>query len=529
MNETSDENFSNYEDCYFSCKGAIFTISLETDHLKLNYIRPAYRSLKFNKTLVANQIIKYEQIITASGNQIKSTISSNDKFLIEGKFLLYIQFYLKKGSMKRKWRRKSLKLSTKHQHIVDKVALLINKKRDQYLIEKNFTPRPKSLLVFVNPYGGRRKAKEIFQTIVEPVFKLAGISLTVVYTQYQNHARNYVEEKDISNFCGIIAVGGDGIAHEIVNGLLCKTQQISSISMDVTAEKLVSGFNYIKPSFRLGIIPAGSTNALVYSMQGNDDAETSALHIAVGDSHPLDICSIHNHQGKLLKFSFAMTSYGFYGNVLKESEQMRKLGPARYDVAGFKSFIQLHSHPACISYLPATNVVNENISKDTTTCRHPCRVCDVSQSEFAAQKDTYSTNDWKTVESKFTVVSSAVISCACRKSPLGLSPSAHLADGNTDLILVKKCSKVDFFRYLYAHVGHADRFDFPFVDVRRVRAFKYQQQSDGRNKVGHSDQNNHSAEFKSCWNTDGEFIEDPNIVLWVHQGLVNMFARGIEK
>jgi len=207
MNETSDENFSNYEDCYFSCKGAIFTISLETDHLKLNYIRPAYRSLKFNKTLVANQIIKYEQIITASGNQIKSTISSNDKFLIEGKFLLYIQFYLKKGSMKRKWRRKSLKLSTKHQHIVDKVALLINKKRDQYLIEKNFTPRPKSLLVFVNPYGGRRKAKEIFQTIVEPVFKLAGISLTVVYTQYQNHARNYVEEKDISNFCGIIAVG----------------------------------------------------------------------------------------------------------------------------------------------------------------------------------------------------------------------------------------------------------------------------------------------------------------------------------
>ena len=62
--------------------------------------------------------------------------------------------------------------------------------------------------------------------------------------------------------------GGDGIAHEIVNGLLCKTQKISDKSIDVSADKLVSGFNYVKPDFRLGIIPAGSTNALVYSMQG---------------------------------------------------------------------------------------------------------------------------------------------------------------------------------------------------------------------------------------------------------------------
>jgi len=515
MNEVSDENLPNYEDCYFACKGAIFTISLETDHLKLNYIRPAYKSFMFNKTLDSNHIIKYEQIIAACGNHTESNNTSDGKYPTEDKCLLSIQFYLKKGSLERKWRRKCFRLSTNYPHIVDKLALLIVNKRDQYLLENNFTPRPKKLLVFVNPYGGRRRAKEIFQTVVEPIFTLAGISLTVVYTQYQNHARNYVEEKDISKFCGVIAVGGDGIAHEIVNGLLCKTQKINEKSIDVSSDKLVSGFNYVKPDLRLGIIPAGSTNALVYSMQGNEDAETSALHIAVGDSHPLDICSIHNHQGKLLKFSFAMTSYGFYGNVLKESEQMRKLGPARYDVAGLKSFLQLHSHAACISYLPATNIINENISEDKTVCRYPCQMCN-SKSE--KDMETYSLSDWKKVESKFTVVSSAVISCACRKSPLGLSPSAHLADGNTDLILVEKCSKVDFFRYLYAHVGHADRFDFPFVNVRRVKAFKYEEKFQGKGDRRH----------ESCWNTDGEFIEDPNVVLWVHRGLVSMFARGVE-
>ena len=72
---------------------------------------------------------------------------------------------------------------------------------------------------------------------------------------------------------------------------------------------------------------------------------------------------------------------------------------------------------------------------------------------------------------------------------------------------------------MYAHVGHANRFDFPFVNVRRVKAFKYEEKFQGK-----GDRRRH----ESCWNTDGEFIEDPNVVLWVHRGLVSMFARGVE-
>ena len=70
-----------------------------------------------------------------------------------------------------------------------------------------------------------------------------------------------------------------------------------------------------------------------------------------------------------------MTSYGFYGNVLRESEHMRRLGPVRYDVAGFKSFVQLHSHAAEISYLPARNYNSDEVAGDHTRCRYPCSVC----------------------------------------------------------------------------------------------------------------------------------------------------------
>ena len=32
--------------------------------------------------------------------------------------------------------------------------------------------------------------------------------------------------------------------------------------------------------------------------------------------------------------------YGFYGDVMKESEDLRWMGPARYDMAGLKVFMQ---------------------------------------------------------------------------------------------------------------------------------------------------------------------------------------------
>ena len=35
--------------------------------------------------------------------------------------------------------------------------------------------RPKSLLVFINPFGGKKKARKVYKDKVSPLFKLAGI------------------------------------------------------------------------------------------------------------------------------------------------------------------------------------------------------------------------------------------------------------------------------------------------------------------------------------------------------------------
>lgn len=40
--------------------------------------------------------------------------------------------------------------------------------------------RPKQLLVYINPYGGRRQGKRIYEQKVAPLFSLASISTDVV-------------------------------------------------------------------------------------------------------------------------------------------------------------------------------------------------------------------------------------------------------------------------------------------------------------------------------------------------------------
>lgn len=49
--------------------------------------------------------------------------------------------------------------------------------------------RPRRLLVFVNPFGGSRRAAQIWQNVVKPVFDKAGIKSSAVETQHGGHAR----------------------------------------------------------------------------------------------------------------------------------------------------------------------------------------------------------------------------------------------------------------------------------------------------------------------------------------------------
>ncbi|KAG2460266.1 CERK1 kinase, partial [Polypterus senegalus] len=255
---------------------------------------------------------------------------------------------------------------------------------------------------------------------------------------------------------------------------------IARINQDNTTE------NLIQCNFRIGIVPAGSTDCVCYATMGINDPVTSALHVIVGDSQPMDVCSVH-HYNTFLKYSVSLLGYGFYGDILTDSEKYRWMGPARYDFSDFEG-------------------------------------------------------EWKYAKGKFLAINAACMSCACPRSPKGLSPAAHLADGTTDLIIVRKCSRLNFLRHLLRHTNKDDQFNLSFVEVHRVKKFKFTPKhlenessdiKDAGKKIFDRICQDHSAccstPVNSNWNCDGEILDHAEIEVRVHCQLIKLFARGIEE
>ena len=65
--------------------------------------------------------------------------------------------------------------------------------------------------------------------------------------------------------------------------------------------------------------------------------------------------------------------------------------------------------------------------------------------------------EWVSVEGRFRAVSLTCMSSSCPRSPLGLSPSAHLADGTGDLIIVRDTHPLGFLTFLHRHTSTQDQ------------------------------------------------------------------------
>jgi len=64
-------------------------------------------------------------------------------------------------------------------------------------------------------------------------------------------------------------------------------------------------------------------------------------------------------------------------------------------------------------------------------------------------------DQWKVVRGNFFMICGANITCACARSPNGISRYSHLGDGCLDLILVKKTSLLNNVRFLLNTAGRS--------------------------------------------------------------------------
>nr|XP_012634341.1 sphingosine kinase 1 isoform X3 [Microcebus murinus] len=172
-------------------------------------------------------------------------------------------------------------------------------------------PRPCRVLVLLNPHSGKGKALQLFQSRVQPLLVEAEISFMLMLTERQNHARELVRSEQLGRWDALVVMSGDGLMHEVVNGLMERPDWETAIQMPLCS------------------LPAGSANALAaslnhyagYEQVTNEDLLTNCtLLLCRRLLSPMNLLSLHTASGKRL-FSVLSLAWGFIADVDLESER----------------------------------------------------------------------------------------------------------------------------------------------------------------------------------------------------------------
>ncbi|XP_071570266.1 ceramide kinase isoform X2 [Temnothorax nylanderi] len=414
----------------------------------------------------------------------------------------FILHYAVRGP-KNKWRHHSVTMShTDPRQVASWVKTIRN-----YLL--GLSCRPRKVMLFINPIGGKKKGVKIWEKDVQPLMTIAGIETKMMVTERAGHIRDALLTADLSDLHAVVCIGGDGTFAEAFNGLILRAARDQQIDPNDPDARLPG------PALPVGVIPSGSTDTVAYSLHGTTDVETAAIHIIFGDSIGLDISAVHSNR-TLLRLYASVLSYGYLGDVIRDSEKFRWMGPRRYDWSGFKKILANKGYEGEIELLS-----DPCHPAGSTRCMKNCLRC-LQHMHSIPDKEI---SRWVTVRGKFFMVNGANVSCACSRSPMGFSPHCHVGDGCVDVILIRHTSLINNIRLLLRLSSKRKTlYELPFVEVYRAREFTFRalptlQFENGLNAGARS------SSRLSVWNCDGEVIDSTNVKIRVHCQLLKVYTR----
>jgi diacylglycerol kinase (ATP) len=174
----------------------------------------------------------------------------------------------------------------------------------------------------VNPAaGGGRSA-----TLAGPALarlREAGLHIDVIASTAPGHATQLAREAFDQGYRQFIAVGGDGTAHEILNGVFAAG----------AAKRRIS----------LGFLPLGTGNSFLRDFT-KDGAEASLKAILENRKRPVDLVKLTHSGGEI--YSFNLLSIGFTADVgALTNRRFKPLGHLGYLLGVFVCVAQLNRRP----------------------------------------------------------------------------------------------------------------------------------------------------------------------------------------
>jgi hypothetical protein len=221
--------------------------------------------------------------------------------------------------------------------------------------------RPPTYLILVNPRSGpKRNGETLAKTIVQPMLAQSGVQSDICVTSYAKHATERVknklleaksdininsDEKDLAQYDGLILMGGDGIIHEALNGIMTR---------DDAAQLLQS-------KIKIGIVGCGTSNGFATSITHHSRERYGPIDetylICKGLVVPTDLSSYATTSHSYT--SFLTFSWGIIADVDIESERIHFLGESRFDLWAVVRVLFLRRYRARLSYLSsATPIAN---------------------------------------------------------------------------------------------------------------------------------------------------------------------------
>ncbi len=166
----------------------------------------------------------------------------------------------------------------------------------------------RSMALIVNPMGGLKTGLNIFHK-VKPILEAGGYELDVIETRYSGHSRDITRSIDLQPYDCICAIGGDGTMHEVLNGLLARSDG---------------------KSVPVGLIPGGTGNSLMHDLDCLDPEEAAKV-IVKGYTREIDAAKVQmDHK---IVYAFNIIGWGMITDINVRAENVRWMGETRYTYA----------------------------------------------------------------------------------------------------------------------------------------------------------------------------------------------------